>query len=167
MIKIREALESELEFIRNQRLDAYEEHAATIPNAHWELLKQAITSGADVEAGAELFVAEVDGQIVGSVVLCPENTDAYKGLADLSVYPEIRMLSVAVESRKQGVAQSLINECIKRARERGKKAIGLHTADFMVSAMKLYTRLGFERVPEQDFEPVNDGTIVKAFRYTL
>jgi GNAT superfamily N-acetyltransferase len=167
MIKIREALESELDFIRDQRLDAYEEHAKAIPQDHWELLKQAISSGADVEAGAELLVAEIDGQIVGSVVLCPENTDAYKGLADLSAFPEIRMLSVAKVARKQGIAETLINECFKRARESGKKAIGLHTADFMVSAMKLYTRLGFERVPEQDFEPANDGTIVKAFRYTL
>jgi len=167
MILIREARESEWEAIRNQRMDAYKEHSTAIPQEHWELLKQALFSGADVEAGAELLVADLDGEIVGSVVLCPENIDSYKGLTDLSAYPEIRMLAVMKDARKQGVAEALINECFKRARDREKKAIGLHTADFMISAMKLYTRLGFERVPEQDFEPANDGVIVKAFRYTL
>jgi hypothetical protein len=37
----------------------------------------------------------------------------------------------------------------------------------MASAMRLYTRLGFKRVPEQDFEPAIDGIIVKAYRYTF
>ena len=45
--------------------------------------------------------------------------------------------------------------------------MGLHTADFMENAIKLYTHLGFERLPQFDFEPTNDGIIVKAFRITL
>ncbi|HET6872473.1 MAG TPA: GNAT family N-acetyltransferase [Sporolactobacillaceae bacterium] len=167
MIKFREALESEWELLQNQRLNAYSEHSEVIPGAHWEKLKEAITSGAERASGAECLVAEVDGKIAGSVVLCPENTDAYKGLADLSAYPEIRMLSVEKTYRNQGIAEALINECLNRARVRGKIAVGLHTADFMETAMRLYTRLGFERVPEQDFEPANDGIIVKAYRYTF
>ncbi|WP_256243316.1 hypothetical protein [Bacillus sp. V3B] len=37
----------------------------------------------------------------------------------------------------------------------------------MESAIKLYERLGFERLPQFDFEPANDGIIVKAFRLTI
>jgi ribosomal protein S18 acetylase RimI-like enzyme len=46
-------------------------------------------------------------------------------------------------------------------------AIVLHTADFMKSAMKLYKRIGFERHPQHDFEPANDGVVVKAFRLSI
>jgi hypothetical protein len=45
--------------------------------------------------------------------------------------------------------------------------IGLHTADFMKRAIQLYGRLGFERSLKYDFEPANDGVIVKAFRLTI
>ncbi len=167
MITIRSVLKEELDLVRSQRLSAYEEHAMKLPSDHWEGLKAAIRSDADVEDGAELLVAESDGEIVGSVVLCPENTDAYKGLTDRSEYPEIRMLAVDPAARKKGVALALINACIDRSKEAGKKAIGLHTGDFMDRAMALYERRGFVRIPEFDFEPVNDGIIVKAFRYPI
>lgn len=165
MLTIREYKEDELEVIRAQRVAAYEEHATKIPKPHWNELRKAISSSADVEEGAQLLVAELDGAVVGSVVLCPENTDAYKGLTGMSEYPEIRMLAVSPLARGKGVARALVNTCMEKARERGHRAIGLHTADFMTSAMSLYQRLGFKRLPAYDFEPANDGIIVKAFRY--
>jgi hypothetical protein len=33
--------------------------------------------------------------------------------------------------------------------------------------MKLYERIGFERLPQYDFIPANDGIIVKAYRLSL
>lgn len=167
MIKIRRAEDKELEEIRKQRVAAYEEHAKSISPEHWKALKQAISSGADQENGAEILVAELEGSVVGSVVLCPENTDAYKGLTGMSEYPEIRMLAVAPEARKKGAALALVKACLEKAKESGHQAIGLHTADFMERAMALYQKLGFKRLPEYDFEPANDGVIVKAFRYTF
>lgn len=167
MIQIRQAREQELETIRIQRLEAYEEHSDKIPKEHWEELKKAISSDADVTNGAELIVAELEGKLVGSVVLCPEKIDAYKGLTNQSEFPEIRMLAVDPEARGKGVARTLVKACMERAKGRGQRAIGLHTADFMQGAMSLYQRLGFERFPEYDFEPANDGIIVKAFRYTF
>lgn len=56
---------------------------------------------------------------------------------------------------------------MKRTKEKGIDSIGLHTADFMKSAMKLYEGFGFERIPQYDFEPANDGVIVKAFRRSV
>ncbi|GMA61687.1 GNAT family N-acetyltransferase [Alicyclobacillus fastidiosus] len=167
MISVREAVANEMDFIRNQRVEAYEEHSKSIPEGHWKLLKQAISSDSDVSVGVEVLVAEFDGEIVGSVVLCPENTDAYKGLADMSEFPEIRMLAVAQSARNRGVASALIAECIRRAKVKGSKSIGLHTADFMKNAIRLYERIGFERIPQLDFEPANDGIIVKAYRLSI
>ena len=82
-------------------------------------------------------------------------------------YPEIRMLAVASEARGNGVAAALIAECIGRVKTQGLGYIGLHTADFMESAIKLYERFGFARLPQFDFEPANDGVIVKAFRLSV
>ncbi|WP_342746738.1 GNAT family N-acetyltransferase [Virgibacillus phasianinus] len=79
-------------------------------------------------------------------------------------YPEIRKLAVSPKSRGKGVAKALISECILRTKNRGLQTIGLHTANFMENAIKLYEGLGFERLPQYDFEPANDGIIVKAFR---
>ncbi len=164
---IREAKETEIPFIREQRVNAYTEHAEKIPNAHWEALKKAISSDADSQPGVELFVAEVEGTIVGSVALFPAKTDAYEGMVDELDHPEIRVLAVAEEFRGKGIASALIKECIQRSKTKGYQAIGLHTGEFMTNAIKLYKHFGFERLPQYDFEPANDGIIVKAFRLSI
>lgn len=166
-MKIRNAIKEELAFIREQRVNAYREHAEVIPEGHWEALRQAISSEADTLPGVELIVAEADGKIVGSVALFPPESDAYDGYVEELDYPEIRMLAVSAESRGKGVASALISECIRRSKEKGFGAVGLHTGDFMKHAMKLYEKRGFERIPKYDFEPANDGIIVKAFRLVI
>ncbi|MBT2737343.1 GNAT family N-acetyltransferase [Bacillus sp. ISL-7] len=164
---IRNAAADESSFIREQRVNSYEEHAQNIPEDHWKALKHAISSDADAQEDVERIVAEIEGKIVGSVALFPAKTDAYEGLIDELDYPEIRMLAVIPQARGNGVAKALISECIRRAKVQGCHSIGLHTADFMKSAMGLYGRLGFERLPQFDFEPADDGIIVKAYRLTF
>lgn len=166
-MNIRLAEPQELAFIQSQRVAAYEDHSHKISAEHWNGLKDAISSGADEDDGVEILVAEIDGEIVGSVVLCPGNTDAYKGLFSISEHPEIRMLAVDKNARKQGIAEQLIEACIKRSKARGSKYIGLHTGEFMSSAIRLYEKLGFEHLPSLDFEPINDGVIVKSFRLQI
>ncbi|MFY4776587.1 GNAT family N-acetyltransferase [Metabacillus sp. RGM 3146] len=167
MVTIREALDHEVEGIREQRVKAYEEHAPSIPDGHWDALKKAISSASDTGPGVELLAAELDGEVVGSVALYPAKLDAYDGLVDLMDYPEIRMLAVSERARRKGVAEALIKECVRRTKAKGSPYIGLHTADFMKAAMRLYERMGFTRLPQFDFEPAGDGIIVKAYRLTI
>lgn len=164
---IRDAKQDELDFIREQRVAAYLEHSTAIPAAHWQALKQAISSEADSQSGVDLIVCELDEKIVGSVVLFPANTDAYEGELEELDYPEIRMLAVDPEARGKGVASALITECIHRSQAKNHQFIGLHTGEFMKQAIKLYTKHGFERLPQFDFEPANDGIIVMAFRLSI
>lgn len=164
---IRDAEERELPFIREQRVSSYHEHAAAIPEDHWKALKKAISSNADTQDGVERIVAEVDGQVVGSVALFPAKSDAYEGHIDELDYPEIRMLAVAPVARGKGAAKALVSECIRRAEAKGFSSVGLHTGQFMEGAMRLYESMGFEREPQFDFEPANDGIIVKAYRLTF
>ncbi|MBT2654932.1 GNAT family N-acetyltransferase [Bacillus sp. ISL-18] len=164
---IRDAVVKELPLIREQRIHAYEIHANSIPEGHWGALKQAISSDADANPDIERIVAELDGKIVGSVVLYPAKIDAYGGNVENLDYPEIRMLAVAPEAQGKGIATALISECIARAKAKSFQSIGLHTGEFMIGAMRLYERLGFERIPQHDFQPANDGIIVKAYRLSL
>ncbi len=164
---IRDALKDEVNFIREQRVKAYSEHAAMIPEDHWNALKQAISSNADIQSGVELIVAELDGDIVGSVALFPAKTDAYEGHIEELEHPEIRLLAVDAKARGKGVAKALLSECITRTKARGYNVIGLHTGEFMEAAIHLYKKIGFERLPQFDFEPANDGIIVKAFRLSI
>ncbi|WP_078381565.1 GNAT family N-acetyltransferase [Sutcliffiella halmapala] len=161
---LRDALTSELLFIRQQRVAAYSEYADALPEDHWNALKQSILSEADLQPGVEIIVAEIAGEIVGSVVLFPPKIKAYEGFGDALDHSEIRMLAVAPTAQGKGVASSLVTECMNRTKNKGHRSIGLHTGEFMANAIKLYKQFGFQRIPEHDFEPANDGIIVKAFR---
>ncbi|KPV45259.1 GNAT family N-acetyltransferase [Alicyclobacillus ferrooxydans] len=163
-MNIRDALTEDLGFIREQRVHAYSEYAGVLPSSHWRALRQAISSNADAQPGVELIVAEVDGHIAGSVALFPAKSDAYEGmLEDTLDYPEIRMLAVGTDYRGQGIASALVTECINRSEAKGFRSVGLHTGEFMRGALQLYEKLGFERIPEFDFQPADDGITVKAF----
>lgn len=166
-MKIRDATQDELPFIREQRLNAYREHAQSISSDHWNGLERAISSNADTLPGVELIVAELEGSIAGSVVLFPAKSDAYEGNVEELDYPEIRMLAVSSEYRGNGLATALISECIQRAKSKGFRSIGLHTGEFMKTAIQLYEKIGFQRVPEYDFQPADDGITVKAFRLSF
>lgn len=167
-MQIRNALEEEYSAIREIRLDAYREHAQKIPEKHWNVLKQSILSDEEDEDGIERIVAEIDGEIVGTVALFSSEIEAYKGLTEGQLgYPELRMLAVSSKARGKGIAKALVEECIERSKKKGYSFMGLHTADFMENAVKLYESLGFERLPENDFVPLDDGIVVKAFRIAL
>ncbi|WP_456277252.1 GNAT family N-acetyltransferase [Bacillus sp. AK128] len=162
-LNILDANQDILPFIREQRIKAYSEYANVLPADHWNALKKALSSDADLQEGVEIIAAELDGKIVGSIVLFPPKSDAYDGLVDELDYPEIRMLAVDPEARGKGVANALISECLKRTKEKGIHSIGLHTGDFMKNAMSVYEKFGFRRLPQYDFEPANDGIIVRAY----
>ncbi|MBU9713968.1 GNAT family N-acetyltransferase [Evansella tamaricis] len=164
---IRNAEKHEMEFLRQQRIEAYTSHRDSIPDDHWKGLKKAISSDADQQTGVDLIVAEVGGDLLGSVALFPPQSDAYEGNVEELEYPEIRMLAVAPEAQGKGIASRLIEECINRTKDKGYTAIGLHTGEFMKDAMRLYERFGFKRMPKYDFVPANDGIVVKAYRLIL
>lgn len=105
---IRDALPNEYPKIKELRLHAYEEHATKIPEGHWNVLKQQIISDEDLP-GVETMVAEIDGEIVGTVVLYPANTQGYEGLVEDELqFPELRKLAVSDNARGKGVAKVLI-----------------------------------------------------------
>ena len=100
---------------------------------------------------AEVIVAVLDGAVAGTLTYVPglgpyaEGDDPDAGW--------IRMLAVAPEFRGRGVGAALVAWCVRRARDAGRRRIILHTTDPMTDAQRLYTRLGFSRAADLDWQP--------------
>ena len=163
---IRDAQPQERAGVRDLTLRAYAEFASIMDPASWAGLDGAVRGALASEAPADCIVAEDNGTLIGSVMLYPPNVGAYGDLAQAVDYPEVRLVAVAPEARGRGVARALMDECIRRARARGATAIGLHTSRSMAAAMALYSRMGFERTPETDFQPAG-AELVEGYRLRL
>lgn len=163
---IRDAQPDDRAAIRELTLAAYAEYANVMTESAWAGLRTAIENGLNGEPNAERIVAEREGVVIGSVLLCPPAKGAYNGALDETEWPEIRLLAVDQDVRGQGVAKALVAECERRTRESGLRAIGLHTSASLRAAIRLYEQLGYKRVPAYDFQP--DGAeLVTAYRKTL
>jgi ribosomal protein S18 acetylase RimI-like enzyme len=107
-------------------------------------------AGRDREA--ELWVAERQGEIVGTVTLAREGS-AWREIGQPGE-GEFRMLAVAPWAQRQGVGQALTQLVLDRFRELGAHAIVLSSLAEMSDAHRIYQRLGFQRLPERDWSPV-------------
>jgi len=88
--------------------------------------------------------------VVGTVTLAPYGT-SYAEVAEPGEL-EIRMLAVAPEARRQGIAELLVGAALREAVAGGARRVVLSTLDSMESARRLYGRLGFVAVPERDWD---------------
>ncbi|GEL95545.1 hypothetical protein CCO02nite_22030 [Cellulomonas composti] len=102
---------------------------------------------------ATLLVAVVpaggSGVVVGTVTLAPYGT-SYAEVAQPGEV-ELRMLAVAPEARRRGIAEALVVAALREAVALGAAHVVLSTLDAMEVAHRLYERLGFERRPERDW----------------
>lgn len=114
---------------------------------------------------AELLVAaDPDGKVLGTITVCTPGSP----LGELSRLGELefRMLAVAPAARRRGVGQALVVAVLQRATEVGAHRVVLCSAEKMCAAHRLYTRLGFVRLPERDWRPVPAMTLL-AFGKTM
>lgn len=115
---------------------------------------------------AELVVAVAEsGAILGTVTWCPVGSP-WRELAGRADQGEFRMLSVAPDARRQGIARALVEWCLERARKEGMTEIVLCSLTVMTAAHTLYGSFGFQRAPELDWEPV-PGVLLWGFRLPL
>ncbi|WP_411108307.1 GNAT family N-acetyltransferase [Streptomyces sp. c-19] len=108
---------------------------------------------------AEVLVAEeADGRLIGGVTFATGGTP----WADIAVAgeAEFRMLAVTPDARGRGVGEALVRACVERARALpGCARLVLSTDAKMVSAHRIYERLGFVRTPHRDWDPIPDHTL--------
>ncbi|MDX1524535.1 MAG: GNAT family N-acetyltransferase [Anaerolineae bacterium] len=165
-VTIRNAQPDEMNAILDLTLAAYAEFATSMPAVNWRTLKPAIIKTLRQPGKAEVIVAELDTELVGSVLLFPPESDVYESQVAETSHPELRLLAVKPSARGRGIGSMLMEECILRARRAGATALGLHTGDSMAVALPMYERRGFVRIPALDFD-VEGGELVKAYRLDL
>ena len=112
-----------------------------------------------------VLVVVEEGRILGSATL--ESEEARLG--DDPIEPgtvNMRMLGVDPGARGRGAGRALVEACVRRARQDGKRALTLHTTQAMTAAQNLYTAMGFVRDAARDWRVSDDFTLY-AYRLDL
>ena len=85
------------------------------------------------------WVAEREGEVIGSVFIVKEDDDTAK----------LRLLYVDERARGLGLGRKLVDETMRFARNKGYKRMVLWTNDILVSARRIYEAAGFELLAEE------------------
>ena len=144
---VRRALPEDLEAVGEITVAAYAEFTAGPDDTYIERLRDA----ARRDREAELWVAEVDGQVLGTVTIALPGSPWREIATDGE--GEFRMLAVSPAARRMGIGDALARLALDRFRDLGYRSIVLSSLDTMAGAHRIYERLGYHRVPERDWSP--------------
>ncbi len=100
-----------------------------------------------------LVAVAPDGEVLGGVTYVSGPEDPYSE----ELQPGeagIRMLGVAPAAQGHGVGRALVDACVERARQTGRRRVVLHTGTWMQAAQRMYERIGFRREPAGDWQPL-------------
>jgi len=103
----------------------------------------------------ELLVAVSDkGHIVGAVVYFGDMKHyGSGGTATQELHSAgFRLLAVDPSIRNQGIGKLLVNECIRKTRDKNLRQLIIHTTMAMLTAWKMYEAMGFKRSEDLDFK---------------
>lgn len=108
----------------------------------------------DRAVDAEIAVAvDATGDVLGSVTFALPGS-RWAELSGGDDEAEFRMLGVRPDARGRGIARALVEWCLARAAQHGRRRVVICSQQDMAAAHRLYTRLGFARRPDLDWTPV-------------
>jgi GNAT superfamily N-acetyltransferase len=89
-----------------------------------------------INKGGFIWMAEADGQIIGSAGLMKDNDQEY----------ELVKMAVTKSYQGRGISKILIEKCISKARELGANKLSLYSNSQLQTAIRLYEKYGFHHV---------------------
>ncbi|HSS68633.1 MAG TPA: GNAT family N-acetyltransferase [Nocardioidaceae bacterium] len=155
---IRLALANEAELVGRITADAYLHEGYVQPDGPYVAVLQDAISRAE---RAELWVADLDGAIVGTVTFCPPGSP-FRQTAT-AAEGEFRALAVSAGARGHGVGRRLVEQCFERCRLFGLRQLVLLSQEQMAPAHRLYAAMGFVRDSALDWSPA-PGVCLQGFR---
>jgi len=162
-VRIRLVRQSELDAVARLTVEAY--------THDYDLSESYVLSLADVHDRArsdEVWVAEdtATGAILGTV-WTPRPGERISPVARDDEL-DFRLLAVAPDARGRGIGEALVSHVVGLGRIRGVKRVVMNTGSIMLPAQRLYTRLGFVRLPEREERvEVEPGKFVDIYAFGL
>ncbi len=101
--------------------------------------------------GGRMYLAMVDDTPAGCIALTEND----------KFFCEMKRLYVRPEFRGRGISRKLTEQVISDAREIGYRYMRLDTFDFMVSATKLYEKLGFRYIGKYNDNPAENAVFME------
>ena len=164
-VEITIAKPEEFEEAAKVMLEAYTEYSSVLSPQDWEGYASRIIDVSSRASESDLIVAKKTDVIVGAVTFFPILKNR-----TLMIWPidwtGVRLVAVAPQHRREGLGKMLVEDCIKRSREQGAVAVGLHSNKFMEAGVKMYEDIGFVRAKEFDIKS-NPKFNVMAFKFDL
>ena len=96
--------------------------------------------GTILDGGGVIYMAEIDGELVGSAALVKEAEGVY----------ELAKMTVAPDWRGQGISKLLIEKCLDTARTWNAKKVTLYSNSQLQTALNLYKKYGFYHISTEN-----------------
>lgn len=103
------------------------------------------------------WIAEVDGEVVGSVLLVKRS----------QTVGQLRLMIVDPRARGLGIGARLVSECIRFARQAGYRKITLWTNSVLLAARHLYAKAGFRLVKKEKHRSFGQDLVGETWELTL
>lgn len=97
-----------------------------------------------------VWVAELEGKIVGSVVLWPWGAKESEAFVEGAM--DLRQLAVSESARGKGISAALCDVVEQYARAQGAPGVCLHARHGAVGVHGLYEKRGYQRRPDGDLD---------------